>query len=323
MGEASRRGRATKWRVRMRCSRREFLVLSGASFLSACGVRSSGPGDWIAWGHSGTRDGEFRRPRAIAAANDEVYVIDTSGRMQIFSHDGKYLRGWIMPEYENGTPTGIAFASDGHLLIPDTHYSRILEYTPQGEILQQWGEYGTGEDQFIYPTDIVQAADGGYIISEYGQGAERMHMFDADRHFLRQWGQHGDQPGEFSRAMSLTLCGGKVFVCDTANHRVQCFTLEGDFIRVIGGPGTEDGQLKFPHDIAVGPNETLLICEYGNNRLSRFTTTGDFLSTFGRAGRGPGEFAAPRGVTISPNGYFFVADTDNDRIQRFRLEDLA
>lgn len=298
--------------------------MASAGVIGACGGRDSPAGEgWLTWGVSGARDGEFRRPRAIAAAEREVFVIDTSGRMQVFSHDGEYLRGWIMPEYENGTPTGIAFTTDGLLLIPDTHYSRIYEYTPQGEILRQWGEYGTGEDRFIYPTDIAQAPDGGYIISEYGQGAERVHLFDANRKFLRQWGQHGDRPGEFSRAMAIAFHDGAVFVCDTANHRIQCFALDGTLLRVIGESGTGEGQLKFPHDIVVGPNDTLLVCEYGNNRMSRFTCAGEFLSTFGHAGRGPGEFAAPRGVTISPNGYAFVADTDNDRIQRFPLEDLT
>ena len=324
MGEASRKGRNSGQRERSCWSRREFLALTGATLVSSCNLRNAtAPSDWMAWGQSGARDGEFRRPRAIAATLDEVFVIDTSGRMQVFSHNGEYHRGWLMPEYENGTPTGIAFSSLGHLLIPDTHYSRIYEYTPQGEILRKWGEYGTGEDQFIYPTDIVQAPDGSYIISEYGQGAERVHLFDADRKFLRQWGQHGDQPGEFSRAMAIALHDGAVYVCDTANHRIQCFGLDGTLLRVIGESGTGEGQLKFPHDIVVGPNDTFLVCEYGNNRLSHFTCAGEFLSTFGRPGRGPGEFAAPRGVTISPDGYVLVADTDNDRIQRFPLEDLT
>lgn len=298
--------------------------MAGASVVAACDQRKSPVSSaWLEWGESGARDGEFRRPRAIAATENEVFVADTSGRMQVFSHEGAYLRGWIMPEYENGTPTAITISSDGFLLIPDTHYSRILEYAPDGELVRQWGEYGTGDDQFIYPTDIAQTPGGHYIISEYGQGAERVHVFNEARQFLRQWGQHGDQPGEFSRAMSIAYSEETVIVCDTANHRIQCFLESGGLLRVFGKSGTGQGQLKFPHDIAVTPDGALLIAEYGNNRLSLFTIAGDCLATFGRAGRGPGEFAAPRGAAISPNGFVFVADTDNDRIQRFPLEDIA
>jgi DNA-binding beta-propeller fold protein YncE len=228
-----------------------------------------------------------------------------------------------MPEFENGTPTGISFGRDGRVLIPDTHYSRIIEFSPSGEILAQWGGYGTGEDEFIYPTDIAQGADGTYYISEYGVGAERVHAFDADRRFAQQWGGHGNAPGQFSRAMAIALDDRAVYVCDTANHRVQVFTREGGFVRTIGEAGTGREQLNFPHDIAVAADGTIIVCEYGNNRLSRFTLEGRGVACAGGPGRAPGRFNTPRGVAVSPNGQVFVADTDNDRVQRFSLEDLA
>lgn len=304
-------------------SRREWFACAALSCAAACGAPRVPAQDGAQWGRSGTRDGEFHRPRAISATNEEVFVIDTSGRMQVFTHEGAFLRGWLMPEYENGTPTGITFAPTGSLLIPDTHYSRVLEYTPQGELLSQWGEYGADETRFIYPTDLVLAPDGTCYFSEYGGGAERVHVFDAQHRFVRQWGSHGDQPGQFSRAMAIALHEDTVLVCDTANHRIQSFKTTGEPLRVIGGPGSGTGQLKYPHDIVLAPGDTFIVSEYGNNRLSRFTIDGEFMACFGAPGRGPGQFSAPRGVALSPNGRLFVADTDNDRIQRFGIEVLA
>lgn len=306
----------------MRVNRRQFLGASIAACVSACGTREAATNANM-WGKSGVRDGEFIRPRAMGATDSELYVIDTSGRVQVFSHDGKHLRGWHMPEHSNGTPTGITFASDGRIIIPDTHYSRIMEFTAQGELLRKWGEYGTGETQFIYPTDVAIGPNGEFFCTEYGVDAERLHAFDSQRKFLRQWGKHGDRPNEFSRAMSLTIVKDRLYVADTANHRVQCFSLDGTLSHVIGGLGSEPGKLKFPHDIARAPDDTLIICEYGNNRISRFACDGKFIAAFGRPGRHYGEFNTPRGVTVSPQGTVFVADTDNNRIQRFRLEDLA
>ena len=275
------------------------------------------------WGRSGIRNGEFRRPRAIAATETELYVIDTTGRVQVFTHEGLYLRGWRMPDAQNGTPTGITFANSGRVVIPDTHYSKIREYTDQGEQLIEWGEYGTGEKQFVYPTDVAIGPDGEYFITEYGVDAERLHVFDAKQAFARQWGSHGDQAGQFARAMSLTRVDDRLYVADTANHRVQCFSLDGKFQHMIGALGSQPGQLKFPHDIARAPDNSLVICEYGNNRLSRFACDGKLIGTFGVAGRQYGQFNTPRGVSVSPQGVVFVADTDNDRIQRLKLEDIA
>lgn len=291
----------------------------------ACGcVAGGGASGWLAWGRQGVhRDGEFNQPRAVYADRGEVYVVDQTGRVQVFTEQGQPVRMWRLPAFENGTPTAIIRRGEGRVLVPDTHYSRILEYAPEGELMHQWGEYGTGENQFIYPTDLALAPDGSYFISEYGVDAERVHVFDKDRRFVRQWGSHGEEPGQFSRLMAIDIGDGTVFVCDTANNRVQCFTFEGELLRVIGGAGAGPGQLRYPYDIEVAPDGSLLVCEYGNNRISRFTAAGEFLTMTGRAGRRPGEFHAPRGVSVDSEGFVYVADTGNHRIQRFPWGELA
>lgn len=314
-------------------SRRQFLAsaaraVGSCAVLSAAACKGSGQARVVpchTWGVTGKhRGGEFHRPRAISATADRVYVADKTGRVQVFDHSGAYLLGWSVPEHENGTPTCVREFEDGRVIIPDTHYSRILEYTTEGEMLTQWGSYGTAEDQFIYPTCICLAGDGCYYISEYGMDAERVHVFDANRKFLRQWGEHGDSPGEFSRSMALEVnADGVVWVADTGNHRLQTFSPKGKLLRVIDGAGALFGPISYPYDISLAPDETILVCEYGNNRISRYDDQGHCLGCVGVPGREPGEFNAPRGVAVSPDGKVFVADTDNDRIQRFELEELS
>jgi DNA-binding beta-propeller fold protein YncE len=310
---ANQDGAAVEW------GRREFLTLACGAMVSSCGRhRGERPVSYHVWGGQGVREGSFIRPRAIAADETAVYVIDTTGRVQVFDADGAYLRGFHTPAYENGTPTSAAFNRAGNLITPDTHYSRILEYTPTGELVKSWGSYGPGPDQFIYPTGIVQALDGRYYVSEYGEAAERVHVFDAEARFLMQWGSHGSAPGQFNRAMSIALdAEGMVYVSDTANHRVQCFSPEGKLVRIISGPGDDPGQLKYPHGIAFSPDGTLFVCEFGAHRVSRFTAGGEFIATYGHAGRAGGEFNGPRGIAVAPSGMVLVADTDNHRIQRF------
>lgn len=287
---------------------------------SSCGSKLLDAADHIAWGTQGLRDGDFLRPRAIGVHDSEVYVIDTTGRVQVFDEDGAFQRGWRTPSAENGTPTAIAFA-ENRVIVPDTHYSQILEYGTDGTLLNQWGSYGTGEDEFIYPTGAAIDAKGVQYFSEYGIDAERVHVFSPAREFVRQWGSHGEAPGQFNRAMAIALGRDEtLYVADTANHRIQCFTKTGELLRVVGEAGTAPGQLKFPHDLTIAPDGSILVSEYGSHRISRFTADGTFLRTYGSAGRGPGQYNGPRGVAASPNGYVFVADTDNHRIQRFSIE---
>jgi DNA-binding beta-propeller fold protein YncE len=304
----------------MQLSRRQLLAIAGMGLLCGCSG-SVGNASATGWGKQGRRFGEFLRPRAIGVHNGEVYVIDTTGRMQVFDEQGVFIRSWTIPETENGTPTDIVFHEDGRVLVPDTHNSRVLEFTMDGALLTQWGSFGTATDQFIYPTGLSLGASGEFFLSEYGTGAERVHVFDSERRFLRQWGSHGEATGEFNRAMAIG-CNqrGEVLVADTANHRVQVFDADGSWLRTIGEPGTAPGQLKYPHDMAIGPDDTIYLAEYGAHRISRFHSDGAFIETFGSAGRGPEQLNAPRGVAVSPENRIYVADTDNHRIQIFEAK---
>ena len=305
-------------------NRRQFLAIGAAGLLASCSQSGLFTGSSVhTWGRPAIVDGGFSHPRAIGTTDDEVFVIDKSGRVQAFDHDGVHRRTWSLPKVDNGTPTGLTFASSGNVLIPDTHNSRILEYTREGELLSQWGTYGTDPGTFIYPTDLALASDGTYVVSEYGTDAERIQIFDRDAAFVRTWGKHGDAVGEFSRAMALVVHEDTIYVCDSANNRVQIFDLEGECLDSWGETGTASGQLKFPFDMALAPDGSLVLCDYGNNRIARYTLDGKLLGEFGRPGRVVGRFHGPRGVDVSPDGTVFVADTDNHRIQRFDLGVLS
>ena len=309
----------------MRLGRRRFLSVAVTGLLAGCGDRSERASErFLAWGSQGLRSGEFRKPRAIGVRGDELFVIDTTGRVQVFSADGAYLRMWSTPSRDNGTPTAVAFAPDGDVLVPDTHYSRILKYSTEGTLTGQWGSYGKGPDEFIYPTDICTDEAGTYYVSEYGLDADRIHVFDKEQRFVREWGATGEDPGLMRRCMAIEMgVDGLLYTADTSNHRIQCFDRSGKLVRVIGEPGTEEGQLKYPYDVACAADGSLVVCEYGNHRLSRFKADGGLVGCFGKAGRTLGCFNGPRGVAVSPEGMVFVADSDNHRVQRFSIEELS
>jgi len=301
-------------------TRRTFLGLAATTAATACSKGPARPADYLVFGARGIRrDGTFLKPRGIHATPQQVYVIDTTGRVQIFDHEGAFLQGFQTPDPANGTPTGATINRAGNIVIPDTHYSRVLEYTTKGEPVKSWGSFGAGPDNFIYPTGIDQGPDNLYYISEYGEGANRVHVFDEQGAFVRQWGEHGEDPGQFNRPMGIAVGGdGLVYVADTANHRVQVFEPDGVLVRIIGGIGHEPGKLKFPFDITLAGDDTMLLAEYAAHRVSRFDKQGNFIACYGSAGREPGQFNAPRGVSAS-GLTVFVADTDNHRAQRFEM----
>jgi DNA-binding beta-propeller fold protein YncE len=270
------------------------------------------------WGERGGTDGRFAFPRAVALdGRGHIYVVDKSGRMQKFTTDGEWLLTWDLPAFENGKPDGLCCDADGKLLVADTHYSRLLVYSPEGELLRSSGSYGTKAGQFVYPTGIGTDAAGNVYMCEYG-GRDRVQKLDSGGEFLAQWGSRGAGPGQFQRPMNLDLdADGRVYVADSCNHRIQVFSDAGELLRQWGSLGGDPGSLKFPYDVKLDAAGNAYVTEYGNHRISKFTADGRFVCCWGSPGEEAGQFHGPWGGAVDAAGRVYVADTGNHRIQVF------
>lgn len=290
-----------------------LVLLASAGCLPA---PSGGTNDGQ-WGRWGRGPGQFQKPRAIALdAQGRIYTVDMTARIQVFDRAGTLLRSWRTPAQENGRPTGLSIDRAGNLLVADTHYYRVLTYSPEGELVRTLGgTRGSKPGEFGFVTDAVQAADGCYFVAEYGEH-DRIQKFAPDGRFLLQWGGHGLAPGEFMRPQSLALDEqGRLWVADSCNHRIQIFDAQGKLLQVWGAPGTEPGKLSYPYDIVLVGNDTVYLCEYGNHRVQKFSRDGTSLGCWGGAGRGPGRLFNPWGIVRDPEGRTFVLDSLNHRIQ--------
>ncbi len=89
-----------------------------------------------------------------------------------------------------------------------------------------------------------------YVADSSNNGSElnnRIQVFDLEGMFLREWGEYGEEEGEFDGPDGISIDGeGKVYVADTANHRIQVFDPEGRFLRKWGDYGDADGEFNGP-----------------------------------------------------------------------------
>jgi sugar lactone lactonase YvrE len=282
------------------------LVLVLGLGLAACGAEDPGAGIQIVGG-PGPSPGRFALPRAGARdGQGRIFIVDKSGRIQRFSPDGKVEKVWSTPAVEQGRPTGIACDPRGTVLVADTHYHRILRYSPEGELLGEFGSEGREPGRFIYPTGLAVAADGTIYVSEFG-GNDRVQAFSPEGAVLRGWGRYGEAEGEFKRPQGLALAGDVLYVADAANHRIQAFSTEGRFIRAWAG-------VKYPYAVSVDGEGDVLVAEYGSHRISKFSPDGRALASAGGAGSGPGELNTPWGV-VAAGPKIVVVDSGNHRLQ--------
>ena len=269
-------------------------------------------------GGTGQRDGHFVTPRAADFKDGILVVIDKTGRLQRFDQHGSFLSAWSLPPTGNGFPTGVTLDDQGNIWIADTHGHRVRVLDPLGNELLIFGEYGTGDGQFLYPTDIAFQHDGLVLVSEYG-GNDRISVFDHAGNFLHAFGKHGKGAEEFRRPQSIAVHPetNLMYITDSANHRIVVYDINGTLISTFGSVGNKSGELLYPYSIVVLHDGTLLVTEFGNNRLQQFNQQGKSLGVWGSAGFAHGEYKTPWGAVLMQDGVL-VIDTGNNRLQLFK-----
>lgn len=277
------------------------------------------------WGTQGSTPGLFQKPRAMAIDDkDRIYVVDKAARIQVFDRKGRFLHGWMTPEWQFGKPTGLSFDNDGNLMVADTHYYRVLFYTPEGELLEDktiGGVEGLGPGEFSWVTDCVQDSKGNYYVSEYGE-LDRVQKFSPSGDYLWGWGGHGPELDEFKRPQNLAIDeDDNLWVVDACNHRVMVFDVSGDGPKLLkhwGELGSEPGKLRYPYDLVLD-GKYVYICEFGNHRVQKFTRDGELIGYWGSHGRDNGELHNPWAIVKDSKDRLHVLDTYNQRVQRIRL----
>jgi ABC-type Fe3+ transport system permease subunit/sugar lactone lactonase YvrE len=269
-------------------------------------------------GTRGAGLGEFNKPRSVAVdLQDNLFVVDMTGRVQKFSPEGKFLHSWQMPETDKGRPKGMGRDRNGNILLNEPHYSRVNHYTPTGELVARWGGFGTNAGQLTFPRAVAANSRDEIVVSEYGL-VERVQCFSpGGTNLIRAFGRAGTQPGEFNRPEGLALdAQDRIYVADSCNHRIQVFTWEGAFLRSYGGAGSGPGELSYPYDITVDSQGRQYVCEFGNSRIQVFDAEGRSLEVIGGPGALAGQFNNPWGVALDSHGNLYVADSQNHRVQK-------
>ena len=129
------------------------------------------------FGSEGFDPGQFNEPVGMALDDQgRLYVADTwNQRIQVFEPDGAVgyspvdawdVSAWYGQSLDN--KPYLSFGSPGHLFATDPEGYRVLEFTPEGEIVRFWGDYGTGPDGFGLAGSVAADPAGGVWVSDPG-----------------------------------------------------------------------------------------------------------------------------------------------------------
>ena len=175
-------------------------------------------------------------------------------------------------------PRDVAIAPDGTLFVADTENHRIQHLSPEGEVLNVWGEFGIAAgsvestDMFLNgPWGIDVGPDGSVYVADTWNN--RVQHFTAEGVFLGSVG--------------------------------------------TGGYGETIGTLWGPRDVVVDAQGRVFVTDTGNKRILILDEDLAYLGEFGGGGAGLGKMDEPVGLAIDQEGRVYVADTWNLRVQVF------
>ncbi len=192
---------------------------------------------------------------------------------------------------------------------------RVSRVTLDHQFLGQFGAFGRGDGQFVWPRSITLDDDGNVYASD--DFLNRISVFDPEGGFRSCWGDSGSAQGELNGPCGLAFdADGNLLVVDSQNHRVQKFTKEGKRLGGFGQKGKGDGQFHLPWGLCLDAEGNVYVADWKNNRVQKFDAEGNFLLKFEASpASGMGDLSGPTGVAVDSEGDVYVTDWGNHRLQ--------
>ena len=134
------------------------------------------------------------------------------------------------------------------VLVADRMANRVQVFDMHGTLLRAWGTVGAGPGQMRHPSGVCVSPQGTVFVSDFANC--RVQAFTLAGSFLRMWGVRGQQPGMFLDPTGVCCDrAGLVYVCDSS--RVQVFTPQGVFVRMLSAAARSDSKLVKPASVVV------------------------------------------------------------------------
>lgn len=238
----------------------------------------------------------------ISSAEDAGITISKFKRFIIRLLGGDLGEGKLL------RPTSIFVGNDGTMYVTDQAFRGVHIFNAKGN------KYSSiksgGSRQLRSPVDIVVGSNGNLYISDPELGA--VFVYDSEYNFLFTI------KGYFARPTGLAWKDNRLYVVDTALHKIFILDPNGVLLHEIGGRGAEAGKFNFPVYLTAG--EQLYVNDALNFRVQLVDERSGASRAFGKQGDSQGTLNRTKGIGIDSDNNIYLCDALFNVFQIFSEE---
>lgn len=255
------------------------------------------------------QNAHFRRPVAVAAKDQWVYVVDGDQKV-VFLYDRMSRRMQVLADLHGLVGADVAdifVTGDRSFYLADRYGAKVLKFDRNGRLEM------TVRDTMNLRQPVAVSVDettGDIYVADGVM--DQVLVFNSAGNLWRAIGGRGEGEGQFLNITAMARGPGGVYVAARLAHRAQVLADDGAF-KYDFTPDT----LVFPNAVAVDAGGRAYVTDFFDNRLKLFEQ-GKLVASVGGTGAGPSHFKGISDVWVD-GGTLYVADSLNGRIQVFRI----
>lgn len=160
--------------------------------------------------------------------------------------------------------------------------------------------------KFPHEADVFTAVPGGKVIA-WMPKARELDLFDGET--KKTLVREGKLQGQLRSPRGIFVGkGGKIYVADTGNDRVQIFNADGTYDNMFGDSGSGEGEFRSPSSIAVNSLGNIYVADTKNKMIKAFSGDGMFMFAKGPQ-LGNVALESPVSVVCDENKNLYVLDS--------------
>lgn len=217
--------------------------------------------------------GRLNKPIGVAVDNQgRIYVTDAhQRRVVVYGKDGAFIRA-MGGQRRLVRPVGVAVhQTTGKVYVVDagsldSSHHAVSVYHQEGQHLFDFGQRGTAQGEFNFPTNITIGRDGRVYVVDTGNF--RVQVFDSAGNYLDSLGTVGTELGAFARPKGIALDSeDHIYVVDAAFNNIQIFDQQKRLLLFAGQTGRRPGELWLPAGIHIDASDRIYIADQYNHRI--------------------------------------------------------